>query len=193
MKWIILILAALVAQIVVSSEEDIKVGPVMVGIDLSAFNNSSINYYPDNTSPPFAVTDYDGFWFEEYRATIIGEENKSLGLVFRNFANDVHPNNFLALYDMGELDRNHYDNVFIFANWIIYRPDGTPAGIMIYSDPVLDSNSHIFLNYWLSDREEFILASRGLTCEELNSTINSLYIEGYKKSEKILNINMHCS
>ena len=194
MKWIILILAALVAPIVVSCEEDIKVGPLMVGIDLSAFNNTSINYYPDNTSPPFAVTDYDGFWFEEYRAAITGDENKSLGLVFRNFANDVHPNNFLALYDMGALDTNHYEGISLTARWILYRTDSTPAGILVYSEPYpFINNSHTFLSYWLSDREELIVTSRSLTCEELNSTINSLYIEGYKENEKFLNINMRCS
>jgi len=194
MKWIILILATLIAPIAVSGEEDIRVGPIMIGIDLSAFNNTSINYYPDNTSPPIAVTDYDGFWFEEHRATITGDENKSLGLVFRNFANDVHPNNFLALYDMSALDTNHYEGISLTARWILYRADSTPAGILVYSEPYpFINNTHTFLSYWLSDREELVVTSRALTCEELNSTINSLYIEGYKENEKFLNINMRCS
>jgi len=197
MKWIILILAALVAQIVVSGEEDIKVGPLMVGIDLSAFNNTSINYYPDNTSPPLTITDYDGYWFEEHLTSIKADENKSLRLVYRKFANDVSPNDFLALYDMGELDINHYGDtigsIIVTANWIIYGPDGNPRGILINSNLYPNANSHTFLSYWLSSREELLVTSRALTCEELNSTINSLYIEGYKKNEKFLNINLGCS
>jgi hypothetical protein len=193
MKLIILILATLMALITVSVGDYVEVGPVIVGVDLSAFKNANITQ-PDTTSPPFAVTDYDNYWFKEYRATIRGDENKTIGLVFREFGNDVLPNNYLTLYDMGVLDQNHYNNSFIIlANWIIFNPDGTPAGVLIYSDPYPDNNSHTFLTYWLSNRHELIFTSKNLTCEELNLTINSIYIEGHEKNKKFLDINMHCS
>lgn len=193
MKLTILILATLIASITISEGENIRVGPVMLGIDLSAFNNAKVTY-PDNTSSPLTITDYDGYWFEEHRTIVEGDENKYLILIYRKFANGVSPDNFLALYDIGELDRNHYNSPVISANWIIYRPDGTPAGVLVYSEPYPQYNdSHTFLSYWLSNREEFIFALRNLTCQELNSTINSISIKGYVKNEKFININMHCT
>jgi hypothetical protein len=148
MKLISLILVALVALITISLGDDVEIGPFMVGIDLSAFRNTNTTQ-PDTTSSPLAVTDYDNYWFEEHSATIRGDENKTMTLIFREFANDVSPNNYLALYDMGVLDLNHYANkITISANWIVFRPNGTPAGVLIYSDTFPDYYSHTFLTYW---------------------------------------------
>jgi hypothetical protein len=193
MKLTIVMIAILIALMMVAVGEEIRVGPITLGIDLSAFNNANITY-SDNASKPFTITDYDGYWFEEHRTSINGDENKTLRVVYRKFANAVSPNNLLALYDMSELDSNHYDGngFLIMGNWIILKPDGTPAGVFIYSNPYPENNSHAFQSYWLSNRDELIVAFRNLTCEELNSTINSIFIYGYEKNQKFFNSNMHC-
>ena len=80
MKLTILILATLIALITISEGENIRVGPIALGIDLSAFNNAEVTY-PYNTSSPLTITDYEDYWFKEYRTIIEGDQNKHLKLI----------------------------------------------------------------------------------------------------------------
>jgi hypothetical protein len=192
-KSIISLLAVFITLITISVGEDLRVGPVVFGVDLSTFKNVNITTYPGELSQSNMVTDYDGYWFDESEASIKSDENKSIYFVFRKFANDVCPNNFLALFDMEKLFWLQYNGPVILAQRIMSRSDGTPTGFLIYSIsiPGISANNTInssFLCYWLSNREEFIITSRNLTEVEVGSTLNSIYIKGYNENKKIFKI-----
>ena len=200
-----LIFATVIASSGIVVGEDIKVGQYLFEINPDEITNKSIE---NNYTEPQTYTEFPGHWFEAHRAFIDGDQNKSFGIEFRRFAENIKINNIIELYDLETLGFNFLGGnaCHMVGRGTITNEDGYIAGIWLLTEALTIEkfnnettitegfgDPHIFLSYWLDSNEEIILTAKALTCKEFESTVNSIYIKGDKSKIKLIdNFNISC-